>query len=310
MNNYVCNYYYGGWAGFDNVQYYLKEKGIDHLVSQDDFDPKKYPQQKQRSKDEVWGYSDKALFDLYFTKFKQHNTKAFFSVFQTISNHSPFNLSDESYYDKTFLKQRLASVGLNDDIYKTLSSSMVASAFFADDALKQFFEQFKKLPEFSNTIFIITGDHSYGVYSDPNAFKHYWVPLIIYSPLLKESKEFKGVCSHIDIRTSLQALLQNNFGLNFKGKSSNIGTGLNTSEQYSSTNFIPLNTFAMERPNFIIGNTVLYGEEVYSLYEGFNLKDADPKAKENFKKNISSFLYLNSYTCLQNKLWDPQAFQE
>lgn len=310
VNNYVCNYYYGGWAGFDNVQYYLKEKGIDHLVSQDDFDPKKYSQKKQRSKDEVWGYSDKALFDIYFTKFKQHNTKNFFSILQTISNHSPFNLSDESYYDRTFLKQRLKSIGLNEDIYKSLSPSMVASAFFADDALKQFFEQFQKRSEFANTIFIITGDHSYGLYSDPNVFKHYWVPLIIYSPLLKESKEFKGVCSHIDIRNSLQALLELSFGLSFPEQSSAIGLGLNTSEQYNSHNFIPLNTFAMDRPNFIVDNSVLYGDEIYTLNEGFKLTEADPKLKDDLRKKINSFLYLNSYTCLQNKVWDPEAFKK
>jgi phosphoglycerol transferase MdoB-like AlkP superfamily enzyme len=307
MNNYISNYYYGGWAGFDNVQYYLKEKGVDNLISQDDFDPKKYPQQKPSGKGEIWGYSDKALFDLYHDKFKEHNTRSFFSIIQTISNHSPFNLSDESYYNKKFLKQRLSSVGLSEEIYKNFSPQMVASAFFADDALKQFFDEFKKLPEFSNTIFIITGDHSYGLYSDPNVFKNYWVPLIIYSPLLKKHKEFKGVCSHIDIRNSLQTLLQLNFGLNFGDINSAIGMGLDTSSHFNSGNFIPLNIYAIDKPNFIIGSNVLYGNEIYALNEGFKLSNAKSDLKEKFLQQVNAFLYLNSYVCSKNKIVDPES---
>lgn len=310
MNNYICNYYYGGWAGFDNVEYYLKEKGIDHLVSQDDFDPKKYPQQKPTEKGEIWGYSDKALFELYFTKFKEHNTKTFFSIFQTISNHSPFNLSDKNYYNTAFLKQRLDNLGLNEQIYKALSPQMVASAFFADDALKEFFNDFKNKPEFSNTIFIITGDHSYGLYSDLNAFKNYWVPLIIYSPLLKESKEFKGVCSHIDIRRSLKALLRANFGLNFNSLCSDLGNGLDTSLRFNTANFIPLNTFAIDKPNFIIGSNVLYGDEVFTLNEGFKLLPEKFGQQQKFMERVNTFNYLNNYVCIKNKIWDPASFSK
>jgi lipoteichoic acid synthase len=140
---------------------------------------------------------------------------------------------------------------------------------------------------------------------DKNPFKNYWVPLIIYSPLLKNPAEFKGLCSHIDILPSLLGLLQQNFGLNFPENKHWIGAGLDTSRTFNANRSIPLNLNAMDMPNFVVDRNVLYGNEIFRFDSTLNIyKEPDNVKSEIIRQKINNFCYLNSYVCLRNKIWN------
>ena len=304
QNGYVTNYYYGGWGNFDNASDYLHEKNIDNFICEGDFNTSKYGGNKSNSSG-VWGYNDKKLFNQSLDLYSKHiNGKPFLSVYQTISNHGPFNLSEESYYSDAYLTKKLASINVPVSILKKIDKKIVSSVFFADDALKLYVYEMQKKPEFANTIFIITGDHASDINIDKGPFKNYRTPLIIYSPLLKKARSFEGVCSHIDILPSLLALLKENFSLDLPEKKHWIGYGLDTSKVFNVSRPIPLNLSSMDIPNFIVSNYFLQGEEVYSFdstLKTFNAVDAS-KAEE-IKKAIKPFYYLNNYACVKNKIW-------
>ncbi len=306
QNNYVTNYYYGGWGWFDNVGFYLKEQGIDNFVCEDDFNPPKNVKLNEQDFSSCWGHNDKELFEISFDLFNKHiQNRPYLSIYQTISNHSPYNLSEKSYYEAEYLNTKLKKVKVSERIFEKIEKKNVSSIFFADDALKNYFSQIKKNPTFNNTIFIITGDHSLGLGSDKSPFKNYLVPLIIYSPMLNTTKEFKGLCSHIDILPSLLSLLENNFKMKVPSENAWIGEGLDTSLVFNCNNSFPLNLNAIDKPNFVYKNYIMYSDNIYKLNSHLLLeKEDDINIINNVKNKINAFQYINKYVCTMNKIID------
>jgi phosphoglycerol transferase MdoB-like AlkP superfamily enzyme len=130
QNGYVTNYYYGGWGAFDNVCFYLAEKHLDNYICEGNFDHAKYGKRKEILQNKVWGYNDKQLFEQSMTLFKKHvNNRPFLSVYQTLSSHSPYNLSEDSYYTDEYLDKKLASINVSKNIYEKIEKKILSSVF-------------------------------------------------------------------------------------------------------------------------------------------------------------------------------------
>src|SRR5690554_7745588 len=78
-----------------------------------------------------------------------------------------------------------------------------ATFHYTDDAIKEYFKSQQSRPEHQNTIYVILGDHMMGEIAQSSAIEKYRSALMIYSPLLKRTKTFKGTNSHLDIPPSL-----------------------------------------------------------------------------------------------------------
>lgn len=304
-NNYKTNYFYGGWRKFDKLNYFMKANGVDLFISQRDFDTRRYQKNKKKKK-MVWGHSDKNLFNQSLDIIDSINVKnPMLSVYQTLSMHSPFNLSDSSYYDRNFVIKRLKSINQTTQLLNVIPEKIIVSIIFADDALKEFFKRLKTNKAFNNTIFIITGDHGIDINLSNNVFENYQVPLIIYSPLLNSNKEFRSSSSHIDILPSLLALLEGNFNLNFPENKHWIGQGLDTSSAQKFNRFIPLNIHRSDMPNLIINNHVVYGETVYKLNNLYQI-DIEKNSLEinSVNKFLEAYKVINQNVCDRNKIWE------
>jgi len=109
-----------------------------------------------------WGYHDRAVFRKMLRVFKETKGPFLGTVF-TLSSHEPYDLPSSH-------KAR----------YPELPNE--ASAYrYTDDCLKEFFQAAKKEQWFSNTIFIITGDHT-PVHLDNSAYSiddYYSVPIAV-----------------------------------------------------------------------------------------------------------------------------------
>ena len=301
-NNYTTNYFYGGWGYFDNVGYFIKESKIDNFICEDNFNNSIYHKPDGNM---VWGYNDKDLFSQSFNIIDEKSiSQPFLNIYQTLSLHSPFNLSEKKYYSEKFLNKKIEQLGLNPKNLEKIPKNVLSSIFFSDDALRHYFNIIKERKEFSNTIFIITGDHSLDINICNNAFEKYRVPLIIYSELLNTSASFKGVCSHIDILPSIIALLQSNYGLNFKESKHWIGQGLDTSRFFNAERNIPLVLNSNSLPQYISGCNVVYENEVVRFDSLFNINNKSKKREKYFvKKLFKDYLFLNNYVCLKDKIW-------
>lgn len=305
LQGYKTNYYYGSWGYFDNVHEYMTEKGVDNCVCEADFDTVKYHKRNYKNQPFCWGYNDKDLYRQSLDLFSKHTENhPFLSVYTTISTHSPFNLCEDYYYEEAYQDKRLEQLKVSKSIYEKIGRGAVTSIFHADDALKLLFEEFKKKPEYANTIFIVTGDHACEFEIDKSTFKNYAIPLIIYSPLITKKASFKGLCSHVDIVPSLIALLEGNYGMSFPQSKHWIGVGLDTSSTFRANRFIPLNVNSMVFPSLVFKDHLLWAGEVYKIQNNFTVvKETDMASVSQIKTLSDQYKYLNSYSLLRNKIW-------
>jgi uncharacterized sulfatase len=299
-NSYFTNYYYGGWGYFDNVGYYLKEKSIDNFFTEENFNTNKYVKGESS-----WGYNDKKLFLQSLDHLKTYDSKnPYLSIYQTISNHSPYNIIEKSYAKTSFIETRINEIGLSRNDVSKIPDKVLSSIFFADDALKEFITEYKKRDDFDNTIFIITGDHGVNLNISEGIFENYKIPLVIYSPLISQPQNFRSVSSHLDILPTIIALLESNYNLDFEKSKHWIGVGLDTSSNFNANRFIPLNMNSLEMPNFIINNQVIYNDRIFTIKENLKTEEQkDLKAKSRIKNMYEAYRYLNNYVCIENKIW-------
>jgi phosphoglycerol transferase MdoB-like AlkP superfamily enzyme len=75
----------------------------------------------------------------------------------TIATHDPFLIPEESKYLKKF-HAHLALLNITEDHkkYNAQYAKELASVLYADDALRDLIQTYKKRPNFSNTVFVIT----------------------------------------------------------------------------------------------------------------------------------------------------------
>jgi phosphoglycerol transferase MdoB-like AlkP superfamily enzyme len=60
--------------------------------------------------------------------------------------------------------------------------NMYSSILYVDEAIEEFFQVYKKLPKYDNTIFIITGDHRLPEIPLATTIDRFHVPIMIFSP--------------------------------------------------------------------------------------------------------------------------------
>ncbi len=121
----------------------------------------------------------------------------FFAHIMTLSSHFPFNVPPEE------AKRAETAIGR----YRQ-------AVTYSDKALGEFFEAIRGEAWFSNTIFVITGDHGHDLFDKKPATlgdfhdQHNRVPLVIYAPGLIPAGRYDKIVSQIDIAPTLLNLLK------------------------------------------------------------------------------------------------------
>lgn len=159
-----------GFLGFGNIL------GIDNYYGRTEFND-------DSQFDGFWGIWDEPF--LQFMKNTLDKKKApFFATVFTVSSHEPY-IIPEKY------KNKFPEGGI--PMHKCVE--------YTDFALKRFFDEAKKQPWFSNTIFVLVADHGnqvfYDEYSKP--INRFSVPIIIYKPNSKYIGVDTDLAQQIDI---------------------------------------------------------------------------------------------------------------
>ena len=185
LNNldYNSSFLYGGFGAFDNMNYFFTNNGFN--IS-DRLDVKKV------TFSNIWGICDEDLFTHAIGYFDQQHDKkqSFFSLVMTTSNHKPFTFRH----------------GI--DGIKESGGGRDMGVKYADHALGEFFKVAKTKPWYSNTIFVVVGDHDSRVYGRAyipvDRFK---VALMILAPSHLKPRRIKNVISQIDLAPTIMGLL-------------------------------------------------------------------------------------------------------
>jgi phosphoglycerol transferase MdoB-like AlkP superfamily enzyme len=207
FDGYEKFYFIGGNATWANIRGLIKNNIRDlHLYEQGDY---------QSSGVDVWGITDNDLFKEA-SKVINNQKAPFFSIIQTASNHRPYTIPASDAEEMVIKKHPLDTLmkyGFNVEKNEAKTNEEYNSMRYMDFSIKNFMEDAKKQPWFSNTIFLFVGDHGIRgngrdlipkVYTARGLTCQH-VPLLIYSPLLK-SDYYDFPCSQVDVLPTLAGL--------------------------------------------------------------------------------------------------------
>jgi len=301
-NDYSTHFFYGGDASFDNMLDFLTAQDPDHI---DNFMPELKTYQK-RDQANYWSLYDHILFKKSFEFLKTvppHKPNV--NVYLTLTSHEPFGGGDkelnkiyEPRTEKIFSK-------LEAKYKKNLLpvKNIIVPFTYVDDCMRNFMNQYSKQPEFENTIFIITGDHSYGYHK--NDLAYHSVPLIIWSPLLKTPKIFPNIVSHLSITPSVISFLQNSYGIKTPELVAWCSDGLDTATVFNPTEKILFLSYARQ-VNVMAFNQYYFinsSDELYEIDENLDLKPIkDPLLFEKIRSKFKTLKYVNNYVYHNDKL--------
>lgn len=174
---YATSFYHGGRNGTMGFDGFAKSAGFARYMGQNEYpDPK--------DSDGHWGIWDQPFLQ-FFARDLSRQQQPFMSCVFTLSSHHPYDLKPED-------AARFNGGPL--PIHRTLQ--------YTDDALRQFFATARTQPWFSNTLFVITADHTADIERNGQHYSEatdYWVPLMFYMPAAITPVTTDRVTQHIDI---------------------------------------------------------------------------------------------------------------
>ena len=311
-HSYYSTFFYGQPKWFHDKGDFLKRNGIDKIV-----DCEQYPESYHKIivEDYFWGYHDQDLVRNALKVIKDDLPESpRFDLYFTGSMHQPFIIADkEDIYDKRLTDLIIKSkLGKNEKDYINTYWKFVRSILFTDDALRELFAGYEKQPSYENTIFIITGDHPMTDIPIENAYKRYRVPIIIYSPLLKEAKTFHSVNSHLDIAPTLLTYLHKNYGMQIPNQNAFIGKILDTNTMFRNVQPIVFMNDDRNIVDILYEDYFLFNEKtLFQVDENDNMKRINDSVLQ--KKMINMLQYfrsLNTYCCSKSKLIPDSIFYQ
>ncbi|MEO7531349.1 MAG: LTA synthase family protein, partial [Sediminibacterium sp.] len=193
-NGYHTKFLTGFNPDFDNMGGFIRLQGTDFILSHY---PSKYKEMGVGKEGWSMGYPDDALYSRSFEVMDSIPQTPYFNIYHTGTTHLPYLFEQKRLYEKLF-DQKIKTMNVSSAIKKTLrqTKEVLVTFMFSDDCLRRFFHDYAKRPEFTNTIFFITGDHHIGSFPTINEIDDYHVPFIVYSPMLKKAQKFLSVNTH------------------------------------------------------------------------------------------------------------------
>jgi phosphoglycerol transferase MdoB-like AlkP superfamily enzyme len=163
-------YVYNGDFAWDNQEGFFRNQGMTNFVGRQDY-------QNPKVVNPTWGVSDEDMFDRALIELeKTAQNPPFFAVLQTLSNHTPYVLPSPLPFDPL-----PANSG-------PLREHLTAMKY-SDWALGRFFKAAKRSSYYHDTLFVITGDHGFGVPQQLAGIDvlMFHVPLLLIGPGIREA---------------------------------------------------------------------------------------------------------------------------
>lgn len=183
-NGYSTEFVYGGRALFDGMGSYVRANGFQRIVEQKDFPSDAYTT--------AWGVADEVIFDRALTELDSLHRigKPFYSLILTVSNHKPYAFPEGHIAPEFNAHKRNNAVR------------------YADWALGRFMRNARTHEFFSNTLFVLMGDHGARVYGSAQIpLPSYEVPILFYKPGTMKPSRVATLTSSLDIPPTVLGLV-------------------------------------------------------------------------------------------------------
>ena len=302
-NGYWTNFMIGFNTDFDNMGEYIRLQGTDLLLTQY---PAKYRQMGLAKEGWSMGYPDDALYSRSFEVMDSLQKFPYLNIYHTGTTHMPYKFEQKPLYDKLFDK-KIKALQVSAELKHTLKQTkeVLVTFMFSDDCIKKFFADYSKRPEYSNTIFFITGDHHIGSFPSTSVIDDYHVPLIIYSPMLKAPKKFLSVNSHNNLAPTITNLIINNFPVAYKPKEVPwLGSVMDTSASFRNIHSMPFMEWSRDINDYIYQDYFLSGDNLYKLTNDLQEEPVNNDSVKNYMIRLrENFKRINKYVTENNKVF-------
>ncbi len=300
---YSSSFYYGGDPKFDDMELFLKHQGEVKIVGIRDFGPD-YKQLPADQNGYSWGFGDRDIFRKYLSDLKANEKERRVDLMLTLAMHNPFMVPDQTHYNE-LVEKRMSTDKLSEEAkkYNRQYLPQFASILYFDDALRYFFQEFSKMKSFEHTIFVITGDHRMPEIPISTQLDRFHVPLVIYSPMLKQGVKFSSMVTHYDVTPSLLALFKNRLNLTLPTLTSWIGHGLDTQISFRNLNSYPLKRNTGELTDYLSGTHFLSGTTLYKISPDLNIEpENNPELNDQLQKQFSNYKAKNNFATRGNQV--------
>ncbi len=178
---YHTSFFHGGINGTMGFDAFSAQAGFDHYYGMNE-----YPEIK-KDYDGKWGIYDEPFLQFYASKLNS-TPQPFCSAVFTLSSHPPYSIPPK--HVNRFPKGPLP-------IHETIG--------YTDHALRRFFEEARHMDWYSNTLFIITADHTQEHSEDSYKSEagDYLIPLIFFKPQTTLQADTSRVVQQTDISPSI-----------------------------------------------------------------------------------------------------------
>lgn len=301
-NGYSTSFFSGDQSSFDKKINFLEYNAVENIIDENKYESF-YPKSVNGASGFSWGFSDYEIFKKTLSTLDDI-PKPRFDLITTQTMHEPF----EFPLEKEYAKKIDSILNSNTKLYTTKKKietykNIFATVHYADNSIKMFMENYKKRPEFQNTIFIITGDHRIIPIPQKDQLCRFNVPFYIYSPMLKKGKSMKSVSSHFDVAPSVLTFLSNNFDINLPKNVSWMGDGIDTTSTFRNIHKIPLMRYKGRINDFVYKDYMLSDGNLYKIKDDFNTYSiADGKVLDSVKSFLKDFKNINAYVTKNNKI--------
>ncbi|GHN01751.1 hypothetical protein WSM22_32400 [Cytophagales bacterium WSM2-2] len=291
---YRSNFFYGGNPNFDNLDIFLERQGVDFFMNESNFP-------KQASPKAFWGFSDQDLFSTALRKIESETSQRL-DIFLTLSTHEPFVCPDSAVALKVDERISKMQTSKKKDIMLSQKNIFECLAY-TDNAIKELMLDYSRRPDFSNTIFIITGDHRLIPVPQDNKIKRFHVPILVYSPMLKQPVKFSALTTHSAILPGILNFLHSHHGMTFPSELPLISPSLPTKREFSSDLDITLIRNKNEVRDYVSGTFFLSENRLYKILPGLQLEVVSRDSeKEKLKNKLKDFQSASTYAFENNKL--------
>lgn len=309
-NGYTTSFFYGGDASFDRYGYFMEENQIDfqfvpNLTIQDS------TQYALLANNNRWGLDDGQLF-AGAIKHKRNDTagkRPYADVYLTLTTHEPFFIEGIESFEQRVMEIVEQAEGVSDKERENVlkNQNIYACYLYMDQCLKELFAYYASRPDFDNTLFVITGDHRMAQVPQAIPIRKYNVPLIIYSPLVKQPKTMNAVVSHWDITPSINAYLHTNYSYDIDDHCHWLGTSFDTVSAYRNTRKLAFMLNNRDVVDYMNGNYFISNNTLAKFNENMSATIVNDEQLYNCLKNeLDNFQILSRFVVQFDRLEPPR----
>jgi phosphoglycerol transferase MdoB-like AlkP superfamily enzyme len=275
---YATSFHHGAKVGSMGFDAFSRLAGFAKYYGKED-----YPGLTDSIQDGTWGVYDEEFYGDAFSRIDKF-PKPFCTAIFSLSPHDPLKIPK--------YRQALFAAYKNEDRFRQ-------DLRYSDYSLSTFFAKAQKEDWFSNTIFVITGDHPYHATRD-NFLSIFQVPLLVYCPGLIKPGVRTDIASQVDILPTLVDLLW------LPGNQASMGRSLLNVDARGFAVVRHGTQFAIFNDHFALLSNL---ERVVGLYDyrtdpefRNDLQKKDPQTAWVMELNLKAYIQQASYAIAKDRI--------